>query len=306
MASKNLGYGGELFILAFDHRGSFQSKLFGIKGTPTPEETKTIASYKKIIYDGFKRALSGGVPRDRAGILVDEQFGAEIVQQAKTDKVKVANPAEKSGQDEFDFEYGAEFGAHIEKFAPDFVKVLVRYNPESTGPMNANQTPRLKQLSEYCHANNRKYLFELLVPATPEQLQQVGGDTSRFDKEMRPKLMVKAMQELVAAGVEPDIWKLEGLDTEADCRMVATQARQGGRDQVGVVVLGRGENDAKVTHWLKTAAKVPAFTGFAIGRSIFWEPLKAVKEGKCSREEAAMKIAENYQGFCKTWLDARK
>lgn len=301
-----IGFTHDLFVMPFDHRGSFQEKLFGIKGHPTPEQTSEIASYKMIIFEGFKKAIAAGVPKDKAGILVDEQFGTEILKQAKAMGVMTACPAEKSGQDEFDFEYGDEFGAHIAKFAPTFVKVLVRYNPEADAEMNKRQAVRLKKLSDYCHKNNNKFMFELLVPATKNQLGRVGNDTARYDHEMRAGLMVNAMKELQNAGVEADIWKLEGLENEADSRKVAAQARVGGRDQVSVIVLGRGENAEKVKLWLTTAAKVPGLIGFAVGRTIFWEPLKAVKDGKMSREQAADQVAKNYKGFCDLWMQARK
>jgi myo-inositol catabolism protein IolC len=302
-----IGFTQDLFVMPFDHRGSFQEKLFGIKGrNPTAEETAEIASYKRIIYDGFKKAVAAGVPKDKAGILVDEQFGAEILKDAKAAGFMTACPAEKSGQDEFDFEYGSEFGAHINKFNPTFVKVLVRYNPSAEAEMNHRQAARLKELSDYCHKNNRKFMFELLVPATKEQLAQVGGDTGRYDRELRPSLMVAAMKELQAGGIEADVWKLEGIETEADSRKVAAQAHAGGRDKVGVIVLGRGENAEKVKLWLTTAANVPGLIGFAVGRTIFWEPLKAVKEGKITREQGAEQVAKNYKGFCDLWIQARQ
>ncbi|MDR3606328.1 MAG: DUF2090 domain-containing protein [Oligoflexia bacterium] len=303
----NLGFNKDMLILPFDHRGSFQEKLFGIKGRqPNAAETAEIASYKAIIFEGFKKAVAAGVPKDKAGILVDEQFGSEILKQAKSAGFMTACPAEKSGQDEFDFEYGAEYGAHIARFMPSFVKVLVRYNPEADAAANKTQAARLKQLSDYCHGHGNKFMFELLVPATPAQLAKAGGDTARYDRDLRPGLMVQAMKELQNYGIEPDVWKLEGIETEADSRRVAEQARIGGRSNVGVIVLGRGENAEKVKHWLTTAAKVPGVIGFAVGRTVFWEPLKGVKESKWSREKAADMIAENFKSLCDLWQNARK
>ncbi|CAM6053778.1 unnamed protein product [Sphagnum tenellum] len=287
-----LGFEGQLFILPFDHRGSFQEKLFGIKGRPpSAEETRQIAEYKNCIYEGFKRAIALGVPKDKAGILVDEQFGSEILKQAKSQGYMTSCPAEKSGQDEFDFEYGEEFGAHINKFNPTFVKVLVRYNPQGDTQLNHRQAERLKRLSDYCHSHHLKFMFELLVPATPEQLTSVGGKVGRYDQELRPELMVQAMKQLQEFGIEADLWKLEGIESTEDSQKVAKQARIGGRDRVGVIVLGRGENAEKVKVWLTTAAKVPGLIGFAVGRTVFWEPLKAAKEGKISLSEASDQFA---------------
>jgi 5-dehydro-2-deoxygluconokinase len=303
---RDLGYTKDLFILPFDHRGSFQAKLFGIKGEPTAEETRTIASYKKIIYDGFKKALADGVPADKAGILVDEQFGTEIAQDAVKSGYSLSMPAEKSGQDEFDFEYGSKFEDHIKKFDPTFVKVLVRYNPEGDEGSNNTSLQRLKRLSEFCHRTHHKFMFELLVPATPAQLQRANGSVATYDSTMRPKLMVQAMEQIQKFGVEPDLWKLEGIETPEDSKAVARQARVGGRDYVGVIVLGRGENEEKVRTWLTVAAKTPGVIGFAVGRTVFWDALKQHKEGTLSREKAVAKIADIYRGFCELWIKAKR
>jgi myo-inositol catabolism protein IolC len=294
-----LGYNKLLYILPFDHRGSFQTGMFGWKGSLRPEQTAQIAAAKQVIYDGFKTAVASGVSKDRAGILVDEQFGAAILQDAAQHGYATAAPAEKSGQDEFDFEYGDDFARHIEAFNPTFCKVLVRYNPEGDKDMNARQTGRLRRLSDYLHHTDRKYMFEMLVPATPEQLQQVGGDRKRYDLEQRPALMVHAIRALQEAGVEPDIWKVEGLDRREDCVQVAETARRDGRDDVGCIVLGRGEDETHVHTWLTTAAGVPGFIGFAVGRTTFWDPLIAWREQKSSREAAAAEIARRYR----QWVD---
>jgi myo-inositol catabolism protein IolC len=292
-----LGYDKSLDILAFDHRGSFQKKFFGVAGEPNDEETARISDAKKVIYEGAKRAVDEGVPRESAGVLVDEQFGADIARDAKASGLLLAMPVEKSGQDEFDFQYGEDFGKHIEEFDPDFSKVLVRYNPEADQEMNARQAERLRRLGDWLHEHDRKFLFELLVPATPEQIQAAGGDEDRWDKEERPKLMKLAIVELQSLGVEPDIWKIEGVDRREDCEMISATARAGGRDGVACVVLGRGADDARVDHWLRMGSGVPGYIGFAIGRSIWWEPLKAFVDGNLGREDAAKQIAANYRRF---------
>lgn len=303
---KALGYSRELWILPFDHRGSFQSKMFGIKGTPTPEETREIASFKTVVYEGFEKAVRNeGLPKEKMGVLVDEQFGTEVLTRARHSGVLTCVPAEKSGQDEFDFEYGDHWQEHITKVNPNFVKVLVRYNPEGEKELNHRQAVRLAALSDFLHKAHRYYMFELLVPATPEQLAKCGGDTKTYDREIRPALMVRSIQELQAAGVEPDVWKLEGLEREADFERVCTAARAGGRESVGCILLGRGESDEKVREWLSVGARVPGVIGFAVGRTIFWEPLKALREKKISRDEASTQIANKYASFCKLWMAER-
>src|ERR687896_1005143 len=303
-----LGYNGKLYILAFDHRGSFQKKMFGIEGDPTEEQTDTISDAKHLIFEGMLKAVERGAEPGVTGVLVDEQFGAprDIPSEAKDRGFLLAMPVEKSGQNEFDFQYGDEFGDHIERFDPDFAKVLVRYNPDGDAEMNERQAGRLKRLSDWLHENDRKFLFELLVPAEESQLEQVGGDSDRYDAELRPELMRRAIVELQDAGIEADIWKIEGVDTQEDCDKIAETCRRDGRDGVVCVVLGRGANDEKVEHWLRQGAPVEGYAGFAIGRTIWWDALKGFLEDDIEREDAAAQIADNYLRFVRVYNEAAR
>ncbi len=291
----------QLLVLAFDHRGSFMEKLFGIKGRPpTAQETAEISDYKKAVYEGFLKAVENGVPKNIAGILVDEQFGAAIAQDARNNHITFAMPCEKSGQDEFDFEYSEEFGEHVRKFSPSYCKVLVRYNSGAGAQANAGQLQKLGQLNDWLSQNNTPFLFELLVPATKQQLDSVQGDKTKYDSQLRPKLMVQAMREIQAAGVEPDVWKMEGVDADVDASAIVAQAQEEGRKS-GVITLGRGESREKVAEWLKVGARIPGIIGFAVGRTIFWDALAGMKQGKHSREQAVEAIARNYREFVELW-----
>jgi myo-inositol catabolism protein IolC len=302
----NVGFDKPLYIQPFDHRGSFQTKMFGWKGKLTTEQTAEIAAAKQVIYDGFKAAVAAGVPKEKTGILVDEQFGAAILHHAAARGYITACPAEKSGQDEFDFEYGEDFAKHIEAFRPTFCKVLVRYNPEGDEALNQRQSARLKHLSDHLHAeSNSLLMFELLVPAEKAQLDSVSGDKKIYDLEIRPGLMVKAIEQLQDAGVEADVWKIEGLDRREDCENIVVAARRNGRNKVGCIVLGRGEDDKKVHEWLTTAARVPGFVGFAVGRTVFWEPLVAMLDNKISRDAAVAEVARRYQALVHAFEQAR-
>ncbi len=302
-----LGYdGGKLYILAFDHRGSFQKKMFGIEGDPDEEQTATIADAKKLIYEGMEKAVERGLDAKSAGVLVDEQFGSDIPELSKQHGLSLTMPVEKSGVDEFQFEYGDDFGEHISKYDLLASKVLVRYNPDGDAEMNARQTEKLKRLADWLHENDRLFLFELLVPAEKEQLESVGGDTDRYDAELRPELMRRVIEHYQNEGVEVDIWKIEGVDTREDAEMLSKQATSGeGRENVKSVLLGRGASDEKVDHWLTQAAPVPGFIGFAIGRSIWWDALKKFLDGG-DREASANQIADNYLRFIKVYDEAAK
>jgi len=298
----SIGYDKPLYILPFDHRSSFQNKMFGWRGALSPAQTAEIAAAKQVIYDGFKAAVHDGASKAKAGILVDEQFGCAILHDATANGYITACCVEKSGQEEFDFEYGEDFAAHIEAIRPTFSKVLVRYNPQDDQAFNSRQAGRLKRLSDYLHDASRSlFMFELLVPPTQTQLDRLSGDKKAYDLQIRPALMVQAIQDLQDAGVEPDVWKVEGLDRREDCEKIVATAREGGRHQVGIIVLGRGEDDAKVHEWLATAAAVPGFIGFAVGRTSFWDALVDWRAKKITREQAAAQIENRYREFWDTF-----
>jgi myo-inositol catabolism protein IolC len=301
-----IGFDRDLYVLPFDHRGSFETKMFGWEEPLSAEQTAQIAAAKQVIYDGFKAAVAAGVPREKAGILVDEGFGAAILRDAAAEGYATACPAEKSGQAEFDFEYGDDFAQHIELFHPTFCKVLVRYNPEGDQALNRRQAARLTRLSGYLHAKSRsQFMFELLVPAEKAQLQRLNDDKKAYDLELRPRLMVGAIRELQDAGVEPDVWKIEGLDRREDCERIVAIARRGGRDRVGCIILGRGEDEKKVREWLTIAAGVRGFVGFAVGRTDFWEPLVGWRAKRTTREQAVAEIARRYREFVDVFEKAR-
>jgi myo-inositol catabolism protein IolC len=300
------GFDKQLYVLPFDHRASFQSKMFGWKGTLSAEQTAEIASAKRVIYNGFCAAVTGRVPKDKAAILVDEHFGAAILRDASAQGFTTASPAEKSGQEEFEFEYGEDFAKHIEAFQPTFCKVPVRYNPEGDEALNRRQAASLKRLSDYLRgADKSRFMFELLVPPEEEELTQLHGDKKAYDRELRPRLMVGAIRQLQDQGVEPDLWKIEGLDRREDCEQIVATARRDSRGHVSCIVLGRGEDEKKVHEWLTIAASVRGFVGFAVGRTVWWEPLVNWRAGKISRETAAGEIARRYAAFAATFEKAR-
>jgi myo-inositol catabolism protein IolC len=265
----------------------------------------TVAHSKHVIYAGFQQAIADQVPQDHVGILVDEEFGSAILRDAASKGYITVASVEKSGQQEFAFAYGEDFAQHIEAFDPTFAKVLVRYNPEGEVALNQRQVSRLKRLSDYLHRTQRLFMFELLVPASPMQLEQVEGDKNAYDLQLRPGLMMQVIQALQDAGVEPDAWKVEGLDRQEDCVKIVEMARRGGRNTAGLIVLGRGAERDRVVRWLKTAARVPGFIGFAVGRTSFWQPLLDVEAKRISQEEAAARIAHNFEAWIRLFEEAR-
>ncbi len=289
-----LGYEKPLYLVAFDHRASFSKGVFGATGPLSPEIQARVSDAKELIFEGFQQASTLGAPPHLSGVLVDEQFGADVAQKAKAAGIPLAMPVEKSGQAEFQLEYGDEFGRHIETFDPDFSKVLVRYNPEGERDLNRRQTQKLAALSDWLHARQRKLLFELLVPPTPAQLERCSG-RDQYDRDLRAGLVVQALRGLQQGGVEPDIWKIEGLEATADCVRVVEQARTGaGRDDVVCIVLGRGASFDRLLRWLAIAAPVPGFDGFAVGRTLWRDALERHVAGTEARQDTIDEIAGRY------------
>ncbi len=300
-----MGYEEDLLILPLDHRGSLLKKLYGVDGRePTEEEAVDYSSLKKMVYEGFLKSLEMGVEKETAAVLVDAQFGAEILKDAKKRGIMTATPFEKSGQNEFDFE-NQDFASQIKKLDPTFVKVLERFNIADNPEVNKRQLGRLKKISDHCAKIKKKFLFELLVPATPGQLQALDGDQKKYDEILRPKLMIESIKQIQNAGIEPDVWKLEGVSKVEDSEALVKQCHAGGRTS-GIITLGRGEDAEKVKEWVKTGAQVKGIIGFAVGRTVFWEPMKELHEGKVSRKQAAEKVARNYKDLVDLWAEARK
>jgi myo-inositol catabolism protein IolC len=301
---RNLGFEKPLYILALDHRGSFLGGI-GSEGTLSEEHAAQVAaaaaqlsSAKHVGYDGFQAALAAGVSKEKACVLVDEQFAADILRHAASRGLATACSADKPGQEEFDFEYGEDFAKHIEAFQPTFCEVKVHYNPEGNQDLNRRQSIRLKRLSDYLRGESRsRFLLELLIPPERAQLQKLQGDRKAYDTEIRPRLMMEAIRQLQDAQVEPDVWGVEGIDLREDCEKVVAAARHGGRNKVGCVTLGAGAEQEKLRGWLKTSAEVPGFIGFAVGRTIFVGPISRWLAGKTPPKVAVTEIAQRYREF---------
>ena len=301
----NLGYDKALYLLPFDHRHSYVKGLFNLAPPLSEAQAARVSDSKQLIYEGFVSAIEKGLPRAAGGILVDEEFGADILRDARRRGFVTALSTEQSGAAEFEFEYGAEFARHIESFDPTFAKALVRYNVEGDEDLNQRQAGRLKRLSEHCLRSRRRFMFELLVPATEAQLTRLHGDKDAYDRDRRPMLMQEAIHQLQGAGVEPDVWKVEGLALAGDCERVVAAARCDGRDGVGCIVLGRGAGEAQVRHWLATAAGVDGFIGFAVGRTTFWDAVVGWQAQTLTRTEAVALIAGRLREWVDTFESAR-
>ncbi len=291
-----------LKLMAFDQRHSLERSLLGLSAPPTPEEAEFIRALKSLIYTGFRLAMRTGAEREGSGVLVDERYGGDVARKALSDGPLLALSVERSGQDEFDFEYGDDFGAHIDTFDPAFIKVQVRYNPEGESALNARQTERLARLSDWLQARGRRFMCELRVPTSPtEQLEVLEGNTDQYDAEVRAAHLVKAMHELQAGGVDPDVWMVEGLERPVDAMRVARQAHAGERSHVKCVVRDGPTTWDRLERCLQVAGATPGFIGFALGRALWWEPIRSLHNGQFTAAETAQRICDNYQRAQIAW-----
>ncbi len=301
MNLNKLGYTEKLFILPFDHRTSFATKYFNLigPGSILESQKQIIKECRQVVYEGFLKAVALAIPKSQASFLTDEEYGDSILKKAVQDGYVVCQTTEKSGQREFQFEYGDSFGEHLNNINPLFAKALLIYNPQGDKDINKRQRASIRRLANFCHLNGYKLLVEPLVHATESQMESFGGDRKKYDIELRPQLTIEMIEEFHRDEVEVDVWKIEGMYSNNDYQLVSNKAREGGRENVGIVILGRAESVEIVEHWLKEGSTVPGVIGFAIGRTIFYEPLFDLRDGKISRSQAVDKIANNYIHFYK-------
>ncbi len=292
-----------LFILAMDHRDSFGRTLFGVKGEPTGEQLAAMRDAKSLIFTAARRLVGTDLGGGQLGVLVDERLGADVARQAKAAGFILAMPVEVSGADRFTFEYGDDFPAHVEAFDPDWIKVLLRFNPADPAELRQAQTQTLRRLSDWAQASRRHWLLELLVPPTREQLA-AHDDQALYDEQQRPKLTVEVIASLTEGGVRPRIWKLEGYETTAGAQLVLDAVREYGGRADSCIVLGRNAPQRQVDHWLDVAGPLQGFVGFAIGRSIWDEPIADHLAGRTDRDATEARIAERYGHFIRRYLQA--
>ena len=293
-----------LLILAMDHRESFGRTLFGVKDDhPDAGQRAGMTAAKRLIYAGLARARAQ-LPCGRAGVLVDERYGQPVIDAARADGVVLAMPVEHSGREWFELEWGRGWLEHVSSNRPDFAKVLVRDNPAFPQERRDRQLRALREVSDALNGLRTPLLYELLVPATGAQLTSAGGTKDAYDRDLRPALVIQVIADNQAAGVEPAIWKIEGLENADAARAVMAQARAGGRAHVDAIVLGRDAPAERLDHWLAVAAPVDGFVGFAIGRSIWEEPIAGHNRGSAGEEEAVAEIARRYLGFARRYCAA--
>jgi myo-inositol catabolism protein IolC len=294
-----------LLILAMDHRDSLETKLYELTEPPTPAQAARIAADKLLVYQALVDAADRLPDDAQPAVLVDEQYGASVAELAgrTAGAVTLTMPIEASGHEWFEFAYD-DWQQHASFFATDHSKVLIRDNPALDAGKRAKQAADVATISGWAAEHGKPLILELLVPATDADLAGVAGDQHRYDDEVRPRLTEQVIADLQDAGVEPAIWKIEGLDSADDARAVVAAAQRDGRT-AQCIVLGRHSEKDALLHWLQVGAPVPGFCGFAIGRSIWWDALEDLLHDKTSQADARIRITQEYLDYADAYLKAR-
>ena len=292
-----------LFMLAFDHRRSIRG-LFGIAAEPTAADAGRIAAAKLLILDGLLAArerLDSGAP----AVLVDEQFGAAVLDAARDRGMVTAVACERSGQAEFQLEYGDAFAAHIERFDPTFVKALVRFNPGGDAELNERQLERLRALGDRLASTGQGAPVRAPGAArSPTSCERSAtAATATTPSCGRSSSAARSRRSRTPAS-SPRCGRSRGIEQRSDCELIAAACRRGGRERVGCLILGRGADEAKVEHWLRVAAPVEGFEGFAVGRTIWWDAVAANLAGDLDHDAAAGAIADRYLHFVDVYSGA--
>jgi myo-inositol catabolism protein IolC len=296
-----------LLILAADHRNSLERGLYGVTAPPTPAQAARISADKLLVYQALLDAAAQLPAQIQPGMLIDEQYGASVAELAShsAGAISLCMPLEASGQDWFGFAYGDDWQRHAGFFAAEHVKVLVRDNPGLDLARREQQARRLGQVSAWAARAGRSLILELLVSAGGADQDATDSNMDRYEDDQRPGHTVAIMEYLQDHGVEPAFWAVEGLDRHDDAIAVAAMAQRGGR-QARCLVGGRHAPYDQLQHWLQVAAPIPGWAGFAIGRSIWWNPLRAHLRRLSTAGEARRRIRAAYLDRARYYLKARE
>lgn len=281
----------ELFILPFDHRTSFLRDVLNVAGKPNKKQKERIKELKSVIFEAFVSAVKKERNRKSFGILVDEEYGEEILKKAEKENFTVCLPVEKSGKEELSLQYGKNFKKHVDKFKPDFVKVLIRYNPLNK-KINERQRKVLKKINVL--SKRYKIILELLVPPAGQE-----KNLKNYDKDVRMERTVETIKEIKEV-IRVDVWKLEGFEKNQWKKVIGAVPKRS-----KIIFLGRGQDKKKVIKWLKAAAPHEEIIGFAIGRTTFLEALKKYDKNEISKKKAVETISSNYKNFINLWKKER-
>ena len=283
----------DISMLAFDHRTSAAKKLFGASAL-SPGDASSLAEAKTLIAESALSAVPHIGSESEVSILADPEYGLGAVAKAHEAGTPVALALERSGLRELSLLDGELLAAALDGTAPvRWGKVLVRWNPgDSEGRKTAN-LQALESARTLCQSKGMEFLLELIVPATPADMELVGDSEDRFQRELLRFRLPEAIWELTHQLGPPHLWKIQGVESPAVCQAVAEAATQDGATP-RIVVLGAAADPAQISRWFHSSAAASAYCGFAIGRSIWENPIRNWLLGHAGRKQTKQLIASNF------------
>jgi myo-inositol catabolism protein IolC len=267
------------FILPFDHRNGLARDVMNTTYPFSEADAKTAHELKKMVFEAILKVKDTYQGSGALGCLFDEETALEVILEAKKVGLPVTVSMEKSGTKTLELIHGDKFGERLNELRPTFGKILVHYHPDKAEE-SAAQLKIIKQASDFCATNGAPLMLEVL-------LDKQGAHS--------PTDMLRVFADVYSAGIQIGIWKIEGFDKAEDWKAIAPEAK------APMIILGRGQNVRAVETWIEAAAKSGVVDGFAIGRTIFQDPLSAYVQGTLSRADAIEQVANNYQHFIQLW-----
>ena len=273
-----------VYMLAADHRWQWEEWC-----DAHAIARARIGDAKRLAFDAFMlaRDVSPEI-REHGALLVDAQYASSIVAEAVRAGVAVGTPAEKAGA--FPLEWAAE--PFERALTGAFVKVLVRYRSDDDPSLHDEQIRKLLALHAWCRAAARPLVVEVLVARR-------GEPEDEFESTGRPAMLDRFVRQAYDRDLVPEFWKIEGTLSAHGARVIddAIGARAGGRQ----IILGKAADLATIDKWFAVAARMATAAGFAIGRSVFWEPSVAYLSGAATSAAARDRIADNYLRLVGAW-----
>ena len=273
-----------VYMLAADHRWQWE-EWCDAQGVPRGR----IAAVKELARRGFglARERSAAVRRHGA-LLMDHQYGSEAIAEAAHDGIDVGTPAEKAGA--FPLAWATE--PFTRSLTGRFVKVLVRHREDYPEDVQKHHIAKLLELQQWCRAADKPLVAEVLVPRD-------GEPEEAFESAGRPAMLASFISACYRHGLAPAFWKIEGTLSDAGARAIDAAGRE--RPDGRQLSLGTAASLAAIAAWFAAARKSPSAAGFAIGRSIYWDPCRGFLTGRSTAAEAVERICTNYLEVIAAW-----
>ena len=278
-----------VYMLAADHRWQWEEFC---DAHSLPRER--IAEVKRLARDGFLLARErSAAARDFGALLIDEQYSSAVIADLLNAGVTVGTPAEKAGA--VPLAWAAEpFSAAL---TGAFVKVLARYRGDDDDAVVAEQWTKLEQLQAWCRAAKKPLVLEVLVARRREP-------EAEFEASGRPAMLAAFIAGAYRRGLTPEFWKIEGTASAEGARTI--DAAIAANPTCRQIILGKAADLSTIARWFAACAGSATASGFAIGRSVFWEPSAAFLTGKMTADAAADAIARTYLTLVEAWDRSRQ